>query len=48
MGQAVEDLARFVAGTPWEAIPTAVREHAKLVLLDTVGVMLAGSRSRRD
>jgi 2-methylcitrate dehydratase PrpD len=43
MGQAVEDLARFVAGTPWDAIPTAVREHAKLVLLDTVGVILAGS-----
>jgi 2-methylcitrate dehydratase PrpD len=43
MGQAIEELARFVAGTPWDAIPTAVREHAKLVLLDTLGVMLAGS-----
>src|SRR5439155_1077352 len=29
--------------TPWEAIPKSVREHAKLVLLDTVGVILAGS-----
>src|SRR5919109_377309 len=43
MGQAIEELARFIAGTPWVAIPTSVREHAKLVVLDTVGVMLAGS-----
>jgi 2-methylcitrate dehydratase PrpD len=44
MGQAIEELAHFVARTPWEAIPEALREHAKLVLLDTVGVILAGSR----
>ena len=43
MGQAIEELAHFIAGTPWEAIPPSVREHAKLVLLDTVGVILAGS-----
>src|SRR2546426_4235488 len=43
MGQAIEALAHFVAGTAWEAIPEAVRAHAKLVLLDTLGVMLAGS-----
>ena len=43
MGQSIEELARFAAGTPWETIPGAVREHAKLVLLDTLGVMLAGS-----
>ena len=43
MGQAIEELARFVADTPWETIPKAVREHAKLVLLDTLGVMMAGS-----
>ena len=43
MGQAIEELAHFIAGTPWEAIPAPVREHAKLVLLDTVGVILAGS-----
>jgi 2-methylcitrate dehydratase PrpD len=43
MGEVVEKLAHFIAGTPWEAIPKAVREHAKLVLLDTVGVILAGS-----
>jgi hypothetical protein len=35
MGTAIEELAHFSAGTPWETIPTAVREHAKLVLLDT-------------
>src|SRR5881628_3462764 len=43
MGQAIEELAHFIAGTPWEAIPKSVRDHAKLVLLDTVGVILAGS-----
>ena len=43
MGKAIEELAHFAAGTPWEAIPGAVREHAKLVLLDTLGVILAGS-----
>src|SRR5438309_3767188 len=43
MGQAIEELAHFIAGTPWEAIPKSVREHAKLVVLDTIGVILAGS-----
>jgi 2-methylcitrate dehydratase PrpD len=43
MGQVVEELAHFVAGTPWEAIPPTVREHARLVVLDTLGVILAGS-----
>ena len=43
MGEAIERLAHFIAGTPWEAIPDAVREHTKLVFLDTLGVMLAGS-----
>jgi 2-methylcitrate dehydratase PrpD len=43
MGKAIEELARFVAGTPGDAIPTAVRRHARLVLLDTLGVILAGS-----
>jgi len=46
MGKAIEELAHFVADTSWETIPGAVREHAKLVLLDTVGVMLAGSVQR--
>src|SRR5881409_3374633 len=43
MGEAIETLAHFIAATPSEAIPKAVREHAKLVVLDTVGVILAGS-----
>jgi 2-methylcitrate dehydratase PrpD len=43
MGQAIEELAHFAAVTPWEAIPAAVRAHARLVLLDTLGVILAGS-----
>ena len=43
MGLAIEKLARFVAGTRWEDIPLPVQRHAKLVLLDTLGVILAGS-----
>src|SRR2546422_11648704 len=43
MGKAIDELAHFAAGTPWETIPEALRGHAKLVLLDTVGVILAGS-----
>src|SRR5262249_8618852 len=43
MGRAIEQLARFAATTPWEAIPEPVQRHAKLVLLDTLGVVLAGS-----
>ena len=36
-------MAHFVATTPWEAIPAAVQRHARLVVLDTLGVILAGS-----
>jgi 2-methylcitrate dehydratase PrpD len=43
MGHQIECLAAFVAATQWEDIPEAVQHHAKLVLLDTVGVILAGS-----
>ena len=43
MGHAIEKLAHFVAETSWEAIPKTVRDHAKLVLLYTLGVILAGS-----
>ena len=43
MGQQIETLAQFVADTRWEAIPESVRQHAKLVLLDTLGVILAGA-----
>ncbi len=43
MSQTIETLAQFVAQTHWDDIPAPVREHARLVLLDTVGVILAGS-----
>lgn len=43
MGQQIETLAEFVAQTRWEDIHESVRRHAKLVLLDTLGVVLAGS-----
>ncbi|MGH8620270.1 MAG: MmgE/PrpD family protein [Burkholderiales bacterium] len=43
MGQQIEQLARFVATTPWEDVPAAVQKHTKLIVLDTLGVMLAGS-----
>jgi 2-methylcitrate dehydratase PrpD len=43
MGQQIETLARFVAETRWEDVPAPVRQQAKLVLLDTLGVILAGS-----
>ena len=42
MGEQIERLAQFVAETRWE-IPEAVQQHAKLVLLDTLGVILAGA-----
>ena len=42
MGRQIEELARFVAETRCEDIPEPVRAHAKLVLLDTLGVILAG------
>jgi 2-methylcitrate dehydratase PrpD len=43
MGRQIEELARFVAQTQCEDIPEPVRAHAKLTLLDTLGVILAGS-----
>ena len=43
MGQQIETLAKFVAETRLEDIPASVRKHAKIVLLDTLGVILAGS-----
>jgi len=43
MGTQIEELAHFAATTPWETIPSAVRQHARLVFLDTLGVILAGS-----
>lgn len=43
MGSQIEQLAQFAATTRWESLPDGVRHHAKLVLLDTLGVTLAGS-----
>ena len=43
MGQPIEALAKFMAETRWENIPAPVQRHTKLVLLDTIGVILAGS-----
>jgi 2-methylcitrate dehydratase PrpD len=43
MGQQIETLTQFVAQTQWEDIPEPVQRHAKLVLLDTLGVILAGA-----
>jgi 2-methylcitrate dehydratase PrpD len=43
MGKEIEKLAQFVAETRWEDIPEPVQRHAKLVFLDTLGVILAGS-----
>jgi 2-methylcitrate dehydratase PrpD len=42
MGGQVESLARFAAQLRWDDIPADVQRHAKIVLLDTLGVILAG------
>jgi 2-methylcitrate dehydratase PrpD len=39
----IEELAAFVAATKWEDVPSPVQQHTKLVLLDTLGVILAGA-----
>lgn len=43
MAQQIEKLARFVAETQVEDVPEHVQRHAKLVVLDTIGVILAGA-----
>src|SRR5215475_5543250 len=43
VGEQIEELVRFVSQTSWDDVPETVRRHAKLVLLDTLGVILAGS-----
>ena len=43
MGLQIEALAQFVAQTRWEDIPEPVQRHAKLEVLDTLGVILAGA-----
>src|SRR6266853_3312978 len=42
MGQQIEKLAHFVAHKQWDEIPDSVQRHGKLVVLDTLGVILAG------
>src|SRR5271169_3851665 len=42
MGREIEKLAEFVAQPQWEDVPEAVQRHTNLVLLDTLGVILAG------
>jgi 2-methylcitrate dehydratase PrpD len=44
MEPALAALARFVAGTPDGAVPPSVRDHAALIVADTLGVILGGSR----
>jgi 2-methylcitrate dehydratase PrpD len=43
MGQQIEKLAQFVATTQWNEVPESVQRQTKLVLLDTLGVILAGA-----
>jgi 2-methylcitrate dehydratase PrpD len=43
MGQQVEKLAEFAHAMQWDDIPERVRQHGKLVFLDTLGVILSGS-----
>ncbi|MGH7267961.1 MAG: MmgE/PrpD family protein, partial [Candidatus Rokuibacteriota bacterium] len=43
MQSVITDLAAFVAETPVHGIPAEVRDHAALVLADTVGAVVAGS-----
>src|SRR5437588_3821069 len=42
MGRQIEELAAVVARTRWEDVPEPVQRHAKITLLDTLGVILAG------
>src|ERR1700720_1194438 len=43
MGRQIEELAQFVAQTQLDEIPDSVQRHAKLGVLDTLGVILAGA-----
>jgi 2-methylcitrate dehydratase PrpD len=44
MNGATEALAQFVVGTGLEDIPAGVLQNAKLMILDTLGVIVAGAR----
>jgi 2-methylcitrate dehydratase PrpD len=43
MAQQIETLARFVAETTLDQVPKEVQRYAKLIVLDTIGVILAGA-----
>ncbi len=43
MGHEIERLAQFVAHAQWGDVAEPVQRHTKLVLLDTLGVILAGA-----
>ena len=43
MARQIDELAAFVATTTWDDVPASVQHHTKLVLLDTLGVILAGA-----
>jgi 2-methylcitrate dehydratase PrpD len=43
MGQQIEALAGFAATNGWDNVPEPIQARAKLALLDTIGVILAGS-----
>ncbi|MFN7752003.1 MAG: MmgE/PrpD family protein [Pseudomonadota bacterium] len=44
MGLVIDTLAAHAAATSWDSLPPDVQAQARRVLLDTLGVMLAGSR----
>jgi 2-methylcitrate dehydratase PrpD len=43
VAEQIEQLAAFVATTQWDDVPAPVQRQTKLVLLDTLGVILAGA-----
>jgi len=42
----LKSVCRFLAGLSFSSVPSHVIHHAKLVLLDTLGVILSGSKTR--
>lgn len=42
MSEKIDGLARFAAQTAWQDVPEDVQRRTRLVLLDTLGVILAG------
>ena len=44
--EVTDSIARFICSTHWESLPHEVIEIAKLHILDTVGVLIAGSKEK--